>query len=75
VLKATVPFFNAHGTQWALGPVSIAISVGLSYLFYRFFEMKTERFRENLYRKSRPKSAGPEPDKEAGMQTTAPSPN
>jgi peptidoglycan/LPS O-acetylase OafA/YrhL len=72
VLKVTVPFFNAHGAQWALGPVSIAISVGLSYLFYRFFELRTERFREKIYKKSRPKSAGPEPDKEAGFQTTAP---
>ncbi len=72
VLKATVPFFQAHGAQWALGPVSIAISVALSYLFYRFFETKTERFRENLYQKMRPNSAGPEPDKEAGFQTAAP---
>jgi peptidoglycan/LPS O-acetylase OafA/YrhL len=53
VLDFTVPLFSSGPHQWLLGPVSFAITLTLSVLFYRFIETKTERFRENLYRKSR----------------------
>jgi peptidoglycan/LPS O-acetylase OafA/YrhL len=72
VLKFTIPLLADKHWQWALGPLSFAITLVLSWLFYRFVETKTERFRENLYKKSRPRSAGPQPDAVAGLQTTAP---
>jgi peptidoglycan/LPS O-acetylase OafA/YrhL len=52
VLMATIPLFSEPSRQWLLGPCSIAVTLLLSYLFYRFIEMKTERYRENLYAKS-----------------------
>jgi peptidoglycan/LPS O-acetylase OafA/YrhL len=72
VLMFTRPLFSLPDKQWLLGPVSFALTLVLSFLFYRFIEMKTERFRENLYRKSRPAQAGPTPAEAAGLQTTAP---
>jgi peptidoglycan/LPS O-acetylase OafA/YrhL len=53
VLMLTVPLLSAPHRQWLLGPVSVGITLLLSYLFYRFIELKTERYRENLYKKSR----------------------
>jgi peptidoglycan/LPS O-acetylase OafA/YrhL len=53
VLLFTIPLFSAPRLQWLLGPVSFAVTLILCYLFYRFIEMKTERFRESLYQKSK----------------------
>lgn len=52
VLLFTLPLLSAPRYQWLMGPASFALTLLLSYLFYRFIETKTERFRENLYRKS-----------------------
>jgi peptidoglycan/LPS O-acetylase OafA/YrhL len=56
VLIFTIPLFVHTSREWLLGPVSFALTLILCYLFYRFIETKTERFRENLYRESHPKS-------------------
>lgn len=61
VLNFTMPLFSDHRYQWLLGPVSFALTLILSWLFYRFVETKTERFRENLYRKSQQASSGQTP--------------
>jgi peptidoglycan/LPS O-acetylase OafA/YrhL len=55
VLTFTVPLLHDPHYYWARGPLSIAITLMLSLLYYLFIESKTERFRENLYRKSHPK--------------------
>lgn len=53
VLMFTVPYFSAPNVQWLIGPVSIAMTVVLAYLFYQIIETRTEYFREGLYKKSR----------------------
>jgi peptidoglycan/LPS O-acetylase OafA/YrhL len=52
VLIFTKQVFLGTRNEWLLGPVSIVLAVILSYLFYRFIEARTERFREKLYVKS-----------------------
>jgi len=74
VLLFTLPWFGSGHNQWLLGPVSFAITLILSWLFYRFIETKTERFRENLYRKSRRKEVLETPSVQP-MQSTAPTLN
>jgi peptidoglycan/LPS O-acetylase OafA/YrhL len=39
--------------QWLYGPSCVAVTLLLSYLFYRFIELKTEHFRESLYQKKK----------------------
>lgn len=39
--------------QWIYAPACIALTLLLSYLFYRFFETRTEHYREGLYRKAK----------------------
>ncbi|HEV3270849.1 MAG TPA: acyltransferase [Candidatus Methylacidiphilales bacterium] len=53
VLMVTIPFFGGSRYEWLLGPVSVAVTLIVCGLFYRFIEMKTERFREGLYKKSK----------------------
>jgi peptidoglycan/LPS O-acetylase OafA/YrhL len=52
VLMFTMPLFSSPHRQWLIGPSSVALTLGLSYLFYRYIELRTERFRESLYKKS-----------------------
>jgi peptidoglycan/LPS O-acetylase OafA/YrhL len=55
VLLVTIPLFLKTKYEWMLGPASFAMTLVICILFYRFVESRTERFRENLYRKSHPK--------------------
>jgi peptidoglycan/LPS O-acetylase OafA/YrhL len=60
VLMLMIPLLSAPKLQWMIGPLSIVITLVLSYLFYRYIELKTERYRESLYKKQRiadPKAA------------------
>ena len=43
----------AHRAQWIYGPTCVAVTLVLSWLFYRFIETKTEHYRESLYRKAK----------------------
>jgi peptidoglycan/LPS O-acetylase OafA/YrhL len=70
VLIFTVPLFSAPNRQWLLGPVSFAVTLFLCYLFYRFVESRTERFRESLYRKSR-EASYIQPPEARGAETPA----
>jgi peptidoglycan/LPS O-acetylase OafA/YrhL len=72
VLMFTVPLFSASRYQWLLGPVSIVLTLILSYLFYRLIETKTERFRESLYQKSRHASLEPTPSPIGPLEPSAP---
>ncbi len=60
VLMFTMPFFAPKNLQWMMGPVSVAMTVVLAYLFYQLIESRTERFREGLYKKSRLSTSGKE---------------
>lgn len=51
VLLLTLPLLSAPKSQWLIGPVSVAMTLVLSYLFYLIVETRTERFREGLYKK------------------------
>jgi len=75
VLRFTIPLFSAPRYQWLLGPASIGLTLILSYLFYRFIEMKTERFRESLYQKSRPASPKQTPSSVPPLEPSAPTLN
>ncbi len=70
VLIFTLPLFAAPKVQWLLGPVSFILTLIPCYLFYRLIETKTERFRENLYRKSRSVSYV-QPPEARGAETPA----
>jgi peptidoglycan/LPS O-acetylase OafA/YrhL len=75
VLMFTIPLFSAPRLQWLLGPASIGLTLILSYLFYRFIEMKTERFRESLYQKSRRASPEQTPSPVPPLEPSAPTLN
>jgi peptidoglycan/LPS O-acetylase OafA/YrhL len=45
----------ANRAQWIYAPACVALTMLLSYLFYRFIETKTEHYRESLYQKSKNK--------------------
>jgi peptidoglycan/LPS O-acetylase OafA/YrhL len=52
VLMFTLPLLAPPARQWMIGPLSIGITLVLSYLYYRFVELRTERYRESLYQQS-----------------------
>jgi len=60
VLMFTIPLLSAPHRQWAIGPLSILLTLLLSYFFYRYLELRTERYRESLYRKSSHRIRDPE---------------
>ena len=73
VLMFTIPFFSRPHLKWLLGAASIVLTLVLAWLYYRFIEIKLERYRENLYRRSvkslpvkparpLPNSSAPDPD-------------
>ena len=43
----------AHRAQWIYAPTCVAVTLVLSWLFYRFVETRTEHYREGLYRKAK----------------------
>jgi peptidoglycan/LPS O-acetylase OafA/YrhL len=52
VLMFIMPLFSPQAYHWLIPLISAALTFALAYLFYRFIEMRTERFRERLYRRS-----------------------
>jgi len=50
----------ANRAQWIYAPCCIALTMLLSYLFYRFIETKTEHYRESLYQRAKNKNLVPE---------------
>ena len=72
VLMFTVPLFMTTHYEWLLGPVSAVLTLILCYLFYRFIETKTERFRESLYQKSKRALPEPPPPTVSPLEPSAP---
>jgi peptidoglycan/LPS O-acetylase OafA/YrhL len=70
VLLFTLPLCSAANRQWLIGPASFAVTLLLSYGFYRLVETRTERFRESLYRKSR-EASYIQPPEARGAETPA----
>jgi len=59
----------AHRAQWIYAPFCVALTLLMAYLFYRFIETKTERYREGLYEKARNKKLLLEKTALAGVTT------
>jgi len=61
----------ANRAQWIYAPFCVALTLLLSYLFYRFIELRTERYREGLYKKAKNKKLI---SKEASLSTATSAP-
>jgi peptidoglycan/LPS O-acetylase OafA/YrhL len=72
VLMFTLPLFDGSRVEWMLGPISITMTVILSYLFYRCIELKTEHFRESLYKKEQATRAKETPSAASSLEPSTP---